>query len=376
MEFELTGEQEDFRTSVDQWAERNLAEGARERAKDSEYPRDVATAMARQGLLGLTVSEAMGGQGASLMDAVLAIEAVARHCPKSADVIQAGNFGAVRTLAEYASPDQRERFLAPVLSGRAVLGLGMSEPGAGSAVTDLATTAVVEGDRVLINGTKIFSTHSADADCFLVYVRYGPGIDGIGSVLVERETPGLRIGPPQRFMSGEQWCELHFEDCAVPASQVLLGPGGFRRQLSGFNVERLGNAARSLALGRFAFNEARRYAMVREQFGRPLMEFQGLQWKFAEMLLSLESAQLLLYRAATHAAGGLPTPSDTALAKLAANTAGFEVANQSLQILGGLGFSEESLVHYCVLRTRGWQIAGGSTEMLKNRIAEDRKSVV
>ncbi|GGH62507.1 hypothetical protein GCM10011341_36760 [Frigidibacter albus] len=146
--------------------------------------------------------------------------------------------------------------------------------------------------------------------------------------------------------------------------------GGFKKQIAGFNVERLGNSARAVAVGRHAFNLARDHAQTRKQFGRALCEFQGLQWKFAEMLMRLEAAQLLLMRAAVSAQDGMPSAQDTAIAKLACNEAGFFAANEALQIMGGLGFSEESTAQYCVRRTRGWMIAGGSIEILKNRIAE------
>ena len=171
-------------------------------------------------------------------------------------------------------------------------------------------------------------------------------------------------------MSGEQWSQLYFEDCRIPASNLLLGAGGFKKQISGFNVERLGNSSRSLALGRHCFNVAREHAKIRKQFGRDLCEFQGVQWKFAEMALKLESAQLLLYRAALEGEHGLPSAYSTAMAKLACNQAGWDVANEALQVMGGMGFSQESIVEYCVRRIRGWMIAGGSIEMLKNRIAE------
>ena len=201
-------------------------------------------------------------------------------------------------------------------------------------------------------------------------MRFGPGVNGIGSVIIERDTPGFTIGKPTPFMSGEQWSQLYFENCRIPARNVLLGEGGFKKQIAGFNVERLGNSSRSLAVGRYAYNLAREHALIRKQFGRPLCEFQGLQWKFADMALKLESAQLLLYRAAS-VTEGLPSPYQTAIAKLACNQAGFEVANEAVQIMGGLGYSQESLAEYCMRRTRGWMIAGGSTEILKNRIAED-----
>jgi len=284
--------------------------------------------------------------------------------------VQAGNFGPIRTFVEYATPEQKKRFLPDLLGGRKLISLGMTEPDAGSAVTELKTSARQEGDHYIINGSKVFSTHSPEAGVFLIYVRFGPGLDGIGSVLVERGTPGFTVGQPASFMNGEQWAQLYFEDARIPASNLLLGPGGFKKQISGFNVERLGNASRSLAVGRHAFNIAREHALTRKQFGRELCEFQGLQWKFADAWMKLEQAQLLLYRAALEGEHGLPSAQSTAMAKLACNEAGWFAANEAMQVMGGMGFSQEALVEYCLRRIRGWMIAGGSIEMLKNRIAE------
>jgi alkylation response protein AidB-like acyl-CoA dehydrogenase len=370
MNFDYTDEQKQFAESVRRFAQDHLAAGALKRAHDPGFPYDVAQLMAKQGLLGISLPEHDGGQGGSLMDAVIAIEQVAAVCPRSADVVQFGNFGPIRTFAEYGTEAQKKRWLGELLAGRMVMSLGMTEPDAGSAVTDLKTSARADGSHYIVNGSKVFSTFSPDAQIFLIYLRYGPGLNGIGSVLIERGTAGFTIGAPSEFMSGEQWCELHFADCRIPAENVLLGPGGFKKQMAGFNVERLGNTARALACGRYAFNTARDYAATREQFDRPLCEFQGLQWKFADMAIKLESAQLLLYRAATHADNGLPSAYETAIAKAACNQAGFEVASEAVQIMGGMGFSRETLVEYCMRRTRGWMIAGGSVEILKNRIAE------
>jgi alkylation response protein AidB-like acyl-CoA dehydrogenase len=370
MDFHFTEEQSLFAEAVRGFARANLEPGALARAHARGFPFDVARLAAAQGLLGITLPEADGGQGGTLMDAVIAIEQVALACPRSADVIQAGNFGPIRTFAEYATPEQKRRWLPDLLAGRSVIALGMTEPEAGSAATDLRTSAERQGGHYLVRGSKIFTTHSADASLFLVYVRFGAGLDGIGSLLVERDTPGFQIGRPSRFMSGEEWCQLYFEDCRVPAENLLLGPGGFKKQIAAFNAERIGNTARSLALGRYAFERARDHAAQRVQFGRKLCEFQGLQWKFAEMAIKLEAAQLLLYRAAANADRGLPSGYETALAKAACNLAGFEVANEAVQVMGGMGYSQETLVEYCLRRTRGWMIAGGSIEILKNRIAE------
>ena len=370
MDFKLTEDQEIFRAAVGAFAERHLRDGAVARAHSAEYPWDVARLMAGQGLLGITIAEQSGGIGGTLLDAVLAIEEVAWACPRSADVIQAGNFGAIRVLAEFGSPDHKKRYLEKLLKGEGLISVAMTEPNAGSAVTDLTTKAVPDGDGYRVSGSKIFTTHGVHATVFLVYVRFGPGVDGIGSVLIERPSPGFTTGRSSRFLSGENWAELNFDNVFVPKENVLLGSGGFKKQINGFNVERVGNTARALALGRYAYNAAREHALVRQQFGRALCEFQGIQWKFANMKMQLDAAQLLLYRAVANAKGGIPSAEETAIAKAFCNKTGFDVASESMQVMGGTGYSEEALVEYCFRRTRGWMIAGGTIEMMLNRIAE------
>ena len=216
MDFEFTEEQRAFAEAVRRFAQAELAPGALARAHDPAYPWETAAKISRQGLLGILFPEEDGGMGGTLLDAVIAIQEVALACPKSADIVQAGNFGPIRTFVEYATPEQKARFLPGLLAGKMLLSLGMTEPDAGSAVTDLRTTAREVGDGFVIDGTKIFSTHSPEAGLFLVYVRYGPGVGGIGSVLVERGTPGFEIGKPSRFMNGEEWAQLYFADCRIP----------------------------------------------------------------------------------------------------------------------------------------------------------------
>lgn len=370
MNFDPTPEQEMFRDSVRRFAQAQLAKDALKRSKDARFPFDASRLAADFGLLGITIPEKDGGQGGTLMDAIIAIEEVALADPRGADAIQQGNFGAIRTFAEYASPAQKERHLPGMLRGETVIGLGMTEAGAGSAVTDLETRLVPDGDGYRMSGGKVFTSHSTEADVFLVYCRFGPGVGNIGSVVIERGREGFSFGQPSSYMNTEQWCPLFFDDVRIEPSDILLGAGGFKKQISGFNAERLGNAARARALGEFTFNAARDHAMDRKQFGRPLCEFQGLQWKFADMQVALEAARLLLYRAAVKADISLPSAQDTALAKVMCNRAGFDSANEAVQIMGGTGYCDEHLVEYCFRKTRGWMIAGGSLEIMKNRIAE------
>ena len=238
-------------------------------------------------------------------------------------------------------------------------------------MTDLKTTAKPDGSHYIVNGTKVFSTFSPEAAVFLVYVRYGPGVGGIGSVLVERGTPGFTIGPPQEFMSGEQWCELHFDNCRIPAENVLLGPGGFKKQMASFNVERIGNTARSLAFGRYCLQPGAR-ARRRAPAVRPaaVPNSRACNGSSPTWRSSSKARSSCSIAPPTNADSGLPSAYETAVAKAACNQAGFEVAHEAMQIMGAAGYSKTSLVEYCMRRCRGWMIAGGSVEMLKNRIAE------
>ncbi len=370
MDFKLTTEQQQFRDAVSGFANKHLKAGALARAHQAEHPWDVARLMAEQGLMGIAFPEADGGQGGSLMDAILAIEAVTEACPRSADVIQAGNFGPVRVLAEYGTADQKKRYLDKILKGESVICVGMTEPEAGSAVTDLTTKATPDGQGYRINGVKVFQTHATAAEVMLTYVRFGLGVGGIGSVLIPRTAEGFKQGATAQFFNGEEWVQTYLDNVYVGPENVLLKEGGFKKQIAGFNVERIGNTVRSLAFGRYAYNVARDWAMTRKQFGRFLCEFQGIQWKFADMKMKLDAGQLLIYRAAANAVNGIPSQADTAIAKAYCNQVGFDCCHEAMQIMGGMGYTTETLVEYCFRKCRGWMIAGGSIEILKNRIAE------
>jgi alkylation response protein AidB-like acyl-CoA dehydrogenase len=223
---------------------------------------------------------------------------------------------------------------------------------------------------VVVNGRKIFTTHGPDADFFVVWARFGDSAGEFGAVIVDREAPGFSVDGSHSFLSGEHYGMLFLDDCKLPKSRVLVDSDGFRRLFAVFNIERLGNASRSLALGQAALDLAVAHAKQRRQFGKPLADFQGLQWRMAEMALKLEGARLLLYRAAANADQGLPSQRETAIAKLACNRAGFEVADAAMQIFGGHGYDAESVVSYLFSRTRGWLIAGGTSEQMLDRIAK------
>lgn len=373
MDFQLSDFHKDLVSVASRLARDHFPEGAAIDSSGVErdtLPREFLQVLASHGFAGMSIAEADGGQGGKLLDAVLVIEAMAHASPIAGDCIQALNFGAIQQLANLGSPSIKERYLTPCLNGEKVVTIAMTEPDAGSAVTDLRSRGRVDGDSVIVTGQKLFTTNSEYADCFVVWVNFGNSSRTAGAVLVERDTPGFTIDSSHYFMSGDRYGMLYLDQVRVPAENILVDENGFRKMLAVFNVERLGNSARSLALGQAAFDLAVSYAKERKQFGRRLAEFQGLQWRIAEMKLKLDGARLLLYRAASNADAGLPSATETALAKLACNRAGFDVANDALQIFGGYGYDHEAAVNYLVRRTRGWMIAGGSIEQLLNRVAE------
>ncbi|MDQ0191464.1 acyl-CoA/acyl-ACP dehydrogenase [Alicyclobacillus cycloheptanicus] len=371
MDFDVTAEQKLFVESVTAFGQRYFADGAYAEEEPEGYPHKYLRLLANQGLTGICLPESHGGLGGSLMDAVLAIEAMAQVAPRAADMIQATNFGAIQQIAAYGTEAIQARFLPALLTGERLVSVGMSEPNAGSATTEIATTATYTDDGVVIRGGKTFNTNGSHADLWVVWVRFGPGTRGIGCVIVERGTPGLDVNATSRFISGEPYAMLSFDDCVIPKDYVMLDHDGFKKLFTVFNIERLGNAARSLAYGEKALSLSVDYLKERRQFGQRLADFQGLRWKIADMKVQLESAKMLLYRAAADADknGGVPNPAYCSLAKLACNEAGFFAANEALQMFGGYGYTAEGPIQYMFRRTRGWMIAGGTVEIQRNQIA-------
>lgn len=368
MDLRLTEEQQAVRDSARRLAEHHFGPKA---FTWTEFPWENARALAEAGFTGITIPVEDGGQGGTLMDAVLVMEAVSQVCPHSGDAVQATNFGAIRQIAAFGSDRVKQEVLPLLLEGEGLVSAGMSEPEAGSALTDLRTTARYEGEEVVLDGMKVWNSHGPEITHSVIWCRFGPRTRDIGAVLVPVDAPGFTRGAPESYMSGERHCALILEGCRVPRDHVLVDEDGLRRMFTIFGVERVGNAVRALALAQSAFDRAVEHVKNREQFGRPLCEFQGLQWRFADMRMRLDAARLLIYRAVANADAGAPDPTEAAVAKCFTNEAAFEVANQALQAFGASGYSTEFPLEYLVRRIRGWMIAGGSVEIMRNRIAED-----
>ncbi|MHB8393214.1 MAG: acyl-CoA dehydrogenase family protein [Candidatus Dormibacteria bacterium] len=366
MDFTWSPEQEVLRKTVREFAETELRPGAYLEHRPEGFVRERARRLAELGLTGMTFPLEYGGQSGSLLDAVIALSEVARVCPHTGDVLHAYNFGAIRQVAHLAGARLRERVLAPAIRGEIVLSLAMSESEAGSDLSGICTTAVVHAGRVVVTGSKLFATNGLDADWIVVWCRFGTGSRGLGAVVVPSTAAGFTRSRPMSFMSGEKYCQMFFDDCEVPVDNVLVNGNGLQRLMPVFNVERLGNAVRSVALAEAALECAVAYVRERRVGGRLLKDRQGIRWKVADMRVKLDAAHLLIYRAAAMAGG--PSDEVTSVAKYFANETAASVADDALQLCGAYGYSVGSPVEYIYRRVRGWKIAGGTVEVLRDRI--------
>jgi alkylation response protein AidB-like acyl-CoA dehydrogenase len=305
---------------------------------------------------------------------VLVIEEVARACGVTGRIVVEGNVGAVGALARYGTEAQKRRYFPWVLEGEKPA-IAITEPEAGSAATDMTTRAEATDGGYRLTGHKRWITGAGTSRLYLVYARFGdtPGDEGIGGLLVERDTPGFRIGPrePMMGLRGIPEGQLHFDGCVVGREQLLVGPGdGFKKLMRAYNGQRLGAATVALGLAQGAYERALAYATERRQFGRPIAEFQGIRWKLADMAVKIDAARLLIHRAAARAGHDFPEALEAAKAKTFAAEIAQEVTSQALQIHGALGYSRTVPLERMARDARMFAIGGGTLEMMRNLIAD------
>lgn len=339
---------------------------------EDEFPAENRQILADQGLLGIGLPMEYGGGGYSVVELLLAQEAVGRVCPDTAHVLSRSSMGPPRVIAELGSDYLKEKYLPTVCSGDMILSVAISESEAGSDASNMKTSVEREGDDLVLNGSKMWITKAEQAGAFLVYARFPDG--NIGAIVVDKDTDGLTLDDGSVNMAGHVQNDLYFDDCVIPDEQVLVHEqNAFKQLLIEFNVERCHNAMMCVACGLSAFDKAMAHAKQREQFDQPIGDFQGIEWKFADMAIELEAARLLIYRAAANAEGDEPSRLDTSLAKVKANEAGQEVIDEALQIHGAIGYMQDSPLEYLYRWVRGWKIAGGTVEVQRNAIAKELK---
>jgi alkylation response protein AidB-like acyl-CoA dehydrogenase len=367
---------------------RELAAMARQVARERYAPRAAAWDTAREpfphderkylgslGLLGICLPERFGGSGAPLLHALVVIEELAKECRPAAFQVFEANTGPAQVLALLGTEEQQSRFLPGIIAGETTMALAISEPDAGSAATDMTTRAKSAGGDFLVNGAKRWISNGSEADYYLVYTRLSdePGARGIGAIIIEADRDGVSFGARERLMGfrGIPSADVIFDDVLVPGDNLLVPAGGFGQLFRAFSIERLGNSTMSLAIGQAALDRTIIYVQERQQFGKPLIEFQSVQMMLADMVLQVEAARLFIERAARHAGTGLPDPLEVSLAKCTANEMAKRVSDLAMQLHGGNGLTEEYGIERLHRDAHGWAVAGGTPTMQRIRIVSE-----
>ena len=377
MDFRLTEQQRALQDAARVFVRKELPDLARE-MEEKDFP--VPDAMVRRygevGFLGVNLPEQYGGLGLGHLEALLVLEQFAMISNAVAFPVFEALVGPVRTVERFGSDSLKSQIIPQVTAGEATVAVSMSEPDAGTALTDLSTRAQEDGDHFILNGTKRWTSGAGHARCYVVYTRLSdaPGAKGIGALLVDRDMAGVSFGKREELMGfrGIDTRDIAFEDVRVPIGNLIVPAGGFGKLMSAFGLERCGNATQSLGVAAGALEQASAYVQERTAFGKPIIDFQAVQLRLAEMAMQVEAARLLIYRAAAnaeHEADGLPSVFESSTAKCFANEIVRSVTANGMQVMGGYGYHREYGMEQRVRDGFAWGIAGGTTDVQKTNIA-------
>jgi alkylation response protein AidB-like acyl-CoA dehydrogenase len=338
---------------------------------DGTYPWENLNDLAKIGVLGMSIPEEYGGTDLPVFETALVIEEVAKNCYATAMALM-GMLGVqVRVISNFAPESMKRDILPKVATGESHLAVCMTEPHAGTDVPNYKTNTVVKGDKAIVNGVKTLISRANEAEWFVVFTRVNgtPGREGIGCVLVNRNSPGFEVTARYHTMGGEYLAEIQFDNVEVPLENVILREGGFKKLLSAFNTQRCLNPSVSLGMAEAAFEEAIKYVRERTIRGNPVADFQGIQWKLAEMYRDIEAGRALLYQAAL-SANPFPNPQQAAIAKMFVNEMAIRVASEALQVHGGYGFTDDYPISRIYRGVRYGTLGGGATEALKDLVGK------
>jgi butyryl-CoA dehydrogenase/short/branched chain acyl-CoA dehydrogenase len=369
----LTEEERLFQQSVRRFARERLAPHVREMDEAGQFRDDLLRELFELGLMGIDVPEEFGGQAGTFFQSVLAIEEIAKVDPAAAVIVDVQNTLVNNAIGRWANDEQKNRYL-PKLATEATGAYALSEAQSGSDAFALTTRAQATGDRFSISGRKLWITNAAEAEVFLVFatVDASAGYKGITCFLVERNTPGFRIGKKEDKLGirASSTCELIFDECLAPRANVMGEPGkGYKIAIETLNEGRIGIGAQMVGLAQGALEHSLQYAKERKQFGKAIGEFQGVQFELAEMAVRVEAARLLVYNAARLRDAGQPFVTQAAMAKYYASVIAEEVASKAVEILGGVGFTRDYPVEKLYRDAKIGRIYEGTSNMQKTVIA-------
>jgi butyryl-CoA dehydrogenase/short/branched chain acyl-CoA dehydrogenase len=370
----LAPEEEALRDTVRRFARNKLAPLVRE----MDEAQKMAPALIRQlfelGLMGIEIPTEYDGTGMGFFASILAVEEISAVDPAVGVLVDVQNTLAINALLRHATDAQKQQYL-PRMATEMICSYALSEAGSGSDAFALATAARPDGDGYILNGRKLWISNAAEAGLFIVFatVDAALGYKGITAFLVDRDTPGFTIGKKEDKLGvrASSTCELLFDDCRIPASAVLGEVGkGYKIAIETLNEGRIGIAAQLLGLAQGAWQHAAKYAKERKQFGKPIAEFQAVQFSLARMATEIEATRLLVYNAARRKTAGLPFVKEAAMAKLYASLTAERVASESLEIFGGAGFSKDFPIEKLYRDAKIGRIYEGTTNMQLATIAK------
>ncbi len=345
--------------------------------RSEAYPWGNVEALVEHGFMGMTIPKDYGGQGASYLDVSMVVEEIAKVCGVTARIVVEGNMGAIGAIMKYGTDEQKNLAARLVLAGDKPA-ICITEPEAGSAATQMTTTAVKRGDSYMINGKKHWITGGGISNLHLVFAKViedGEELGIGGFIVVREESDGLVIGirEPSMGLRGIPETEVFFENLEVPEERMLRTPNGLARGfaslMNAYNSQRVGAATVALGIAAGAYEEALEYAKTREQFGRPIAEFQGLQWMLADMSIQLAASRAMIHQAAASAGDSFPDRLLAAQAKVLASETAIRVTNDALQIFGAAGYSRNRPLERMVRDARMFAIGGGTAQILRTQIA-------
>jgi alkylation response protein AidB-like acyl-CoA dehydrogenase len=367
-------EQKMFRESLRSFIKREVIPFQEQNPlKYNEYPLEMVKLYSKLNLMGVNVPEEYGGLSGGTFDLFILLEELGRA---GVFVPHPGHFGSTRLIALFGTEEQKQKYLPPIAAGETVAGYAQTEPDAGSDSSSMKTSAVLQGDSYLVNGSKCFVTGSPIAGVFVLMAKTDPtaakqGL-GISALIVDGDSPGLSIGKIEKKMGGHSlpMADVIFEDCRVPKNNLLIAHGdGFKKLMRAFNVQRCANASVCLGKAEFAFDTALAYSRQRETFGKPICDHQGIQWMLADMAMRIKRTRLLLYDVAHKDSKGLNVAKEASMAKISANEDGLRVISDAMQILGGYGYMADYKLEAAYRDVRGNAMAGGTPQLLRNRVA-------
>jgi len=374
MDFQLSEEQIALQDSARRFASENLLAVA-EHIETTGNPPDAELLRnyAEMGFLGVNLPEKYGGLGLSGLDALILLEEFGRISTAVAFPVFESCVGPVCAIERFGTDSLKDRVIPKVCRGEMQIAVSMSEPQAGTALTDLATRAEVNSGSVIVNGTKRWCSGGGHAEGYVVYCRMSdePGARGIGAVYVDRDASGVSFGAQESLMGfrGVPSSDIYFDNVKVPEDQVIVPAGGFAKLMQAFDLERCGNATMALAQASGALDDVLHYVQERRQFGKSLVDFQAVQMKLAEMQMSVDAARLLIYRAVSNAGKGLPSVAESSIAKCYANEISRTVTGNAVQLMGAYGYSKDYPAERRFRDAWGWGIAGGAIDIQKVNIA-------